>query len=61
MAGFTQQMRRANLRSGARALLASTVPNDANITTALSVQPSTSIREIVRVHFVRREPLAIER
>jgi DNA-binding GntR family transcriptional regulator len=37
------------------------VPDDANITTALSVQPSTSIREIVRVHFVRREPLAIER
>lgn len=61
MAGFTQQMRRANLRTGARVLWAGNVPDNANRTAALSVQPSMWIHEIVREHFVRRKPLAIER
>ena len=61
MAGFTQQMRRANLRAGARVVSADTVPATANVAAALSVQRGTSVHEIVRVRTVRREPLAIER
>ena len=61
MAGFTQQMRRANLRAGARVVSAETVPATASVAAALSVQRGTSVHEIVRVRTVRREPLAIER
>ena len=61
MAGFTEQMRRANLRAGARVVSAATVPANAKIAEALSVQRATPVHEIVRVRTARREPLAIER
>ena len=61
MAGFTEQMRRANLRAGARVVSASTVPANAKVATALSVQRGAPVHEIVRVRTARREPLAIER
>ena len=61
MAGFTEQMRRANLRAGARVVSADTLPASANVAAALSVQRGTPVHEIVRVRTVRREPLAIER
>jgi GntR family transcriptional regulator len=61
MAGFTEQMRRANLRAGARLVSAATVPANANVATALSVQRGALVHEIVRVRTARREPLAIER
>jgi GntR family transcriptional regulator len=61
MAGFTEQMRRANLRAGARVVSANSVPANPTVAAALSVQRGTSVHEIVRVRTVRREPLAIER
>lgn len=61
MAGFTEQMRRAHVRAGARVVSASTVPANAKAATALSVQRGGPVYEIVRVRTARREPLAIER
>jgi GntR family transcriptional regulator len=61
MAGFTEQMRRANLRAGARVVSAATVGANAKTAAALSLQRSTPVHEIVRVRTARREPLAIER
>jgi GntR family transcriptional regulator len=61
MAGFTEQMRRANLRAGARVVSATTVPAIAKAASALGVQRGTPVHEIVRVRTARREPLAIER
>jgi GntR family transcriptional regulator len=61
MAGFTEQMRRANLRAGARVVSAATVPANAKVAAALSVPRRAAVHEIVRVRTARREPLAIER
>ena len=61
MAGFTEQMRRAHVRAGARVVSATTVPANATVATALSVQRGAAVHEIVRVRTARREPLAVER
>ncbi len=61
MAGFTEQMRRSNLRAGARMVSATTVLANAKTATALGIQRGTPVHEIVRVRTARREPLAIER
>ncbi len=61
MAGFTEQMRRAHVRAGARVVSATTVPANAKVAAALSVQRGESVYEIVRVRTARREPLAVER
>ena len=61
MAGFTEQMRRAHVRAGARVVSAGTVPANAKVAAALSVQRGAPVYEIVRVRTARREPLAIER
>jgi GntR family transcriptional regulator len=61
MAGFTEQMRRAHVRAGARLVSATTVPANAKVASALSVQRDHPVHEIVRVRTARREPLAIER
>lgn len=61
LAGFTEQMRRANLRAGARLVSAGTAPATAAVARALSLQPGEEVHEIVRVRTVRREPIALER
>jgi GntR family transcriptional regulator len=61
MAGFTEQMRRAHVRAGARVVSATTVPAKATVAGALSIQRGAPVHEIVRVRTARREPLAIER
>jgi GntR family transcriptional regulator len=61
MAGFTEQMRRSNLRAGARVVSAAAVPANAKVATALSVTRGSPVFEIVRVRTARREPLALER
>ena len=61
MAGFTEQMRRAHVRAGARVVSATAVPANAKVATALSVQRGEPVYEIVRVRTARREPLAVER
>ena len=61
MAGFTEQMRRAHVRAGARVVSAATVPANAKVAAALSLQRGEPVYEIVRVRTARREPLALER
>jgi GntR family transcriptional regulator len=61
MAGFTEQMRRAHVRAGARLVSAACVPANAKVAAALSVQRDEPVYEIIRVRTARREPLAIER
>ncbi len=61
MAGFTEQMRRAHVRAGARVVSAAEVPANATVATALAVQRGEPVYEIVRVRTARREPLALER
>ena len=61
LAGFTEQMRRANLRAGARVVSAETVTANGTVARALSVPRGSKVHEVVRVRTVRREPLAVER
>nr|BFE58006.1 GntR family transcriptional regulator [Dactylosporangium thailandense] len=61
LAGFTEQMRRANVRAGARMVSAATVPAGAAVAAALGVRPNAPVHEIVRVRTARRAPLALER
>jgi GntR family transcriptional regulator len=61
LAGFTMQMRRANLRAGARVISAGTVRAKSAVAQALSVPVGAPVHEVVRVRTARREPLAIER
>lgn len=61
LAGFTEQMRRANLRAGARVISAQTVSANATVAQALSIPRRAPVHEIVRVRTARREPLALER
>ncbi|GAA1799432.1 GntR family transcriptional regulator [Planosporangium flavigriseum] len=61
LAGFTEQMRRANVRAGARMVSARTVPAGAAVADALSVNRGSPVYEVVRVRTARREPLALER
>ena len=60
LAGFTEQMRRAHLRAGARVVSAETVAANATVARALAVRRGDAVHEIVRVRTVRREPLALE-
>ena len=61
MAGFTEQMRRAHVRAGARLVSATVVAANAKVASALAVQRGEPVYEIVRVRTARREPLAMER
>jgi GntR family transcriptional regulator len=61
LAGFTEQMRRAHLRAGARVVSAETVAANATVARALGVRRGEAVHEIVRVRTARREPLALER
>jgi GntR family transcriptional regulator len=61
LAGFTEQMRRANIRAGARVVSALTVPATAAVAGALSIARGDGVHEVVRVRTARREPLALER
>jgi GntR family transcriptional regulator len=61
LAGFTEQMRRANVRAGARLVSARTVAAGAAVAVGLSIERGAPVHEVVRVRTVRREPLALER
>jgi GntR family transcriptional regulator len=61
LAGFTEQMRRANVRAGARIVSAATIPANAAVARALSLPRAAPVHEVVRVRTARREPLALER
>lgn len=61
VAGFTEQMRRAQRRAGARLLAATTLPADSLVADELDVRPGAPVHEIVRVRSADGTPLAIER
>lgn len=61
LAGFTEQMRRAQLRAGARVIRADTVPASRTVAAALGLARGAAVHEIVRVRSANREPLALER
>ena len=60
LAGFTEQMRRAHLRAGARVVSAETVAANATAARALAIRRGNPVHRIVRVRTARREPLALE-
>lgn len=61
LAGFTEQMRRANVRAGARLVSATTVRAPGSVALALQVERGADVHEVVRVRSANREPLALER
>ena len=58
--GFTEQMRRANVRAGARVVRTGLVEASAEVAEGLGVDRGGSVIEIVRVRSARRQPLALE-
>jgi GntR family transcriptional regulator len=61
LAGFTEQLQRANLRASARLLSARTGPASRVVATALGLARDAEVHEIVRVRAVENTPLALER
>ncbi len=58
--GFSQQVRRAHLRPGARVVEAGTVEADPTVAAALGLRSGTPVHRVVRVRSANREPLALE-
>jgi GntR family transcriptional regulator len=58
--GFTEQMRRANVRAGARIVSATLIDASSEIADGLELARGRGVFEIVRVRSARREPLALE-
>ncbi|MET1039308.1 MAG: GntR family transcriptional regulator [Aeromicrobium sp.] len=58
--GFTEQMRRANVRAGARIVRAGLVDASADVAQGLELVRGHQVIEIVRVRSARRQPLALE-
>lgn len=61
LTGFTEQMRRASVKAGARMVSAATVPAGRSASRALSVPLGSPVHEVIRVRTARRQPLALER
>jgi len=61
LAGFTEQLRRANLKARARVISAETRAASRTVSAALDLPRHAPVHEIVRVRLVDREPLALER
>lgn len=61
LAGFTEQMRRAHVRAGARVVETATVPATAAVADALHIGRGGSVHLVVRVRSANRIPLALER
>jgi GntR family transcriptional regulator len=60
LAGFTEQMRRAHLRAGARMVHAVTRPATRAELRALGLDRGEQVHEVVRVRSANRQPLALE-
>jgi GntR family transcriptional regulator len=58
--GFTEQMRRANVRAGARVIRTGLVDAAPDVAEGLEVARGQQAIEIVRVRSARRQPLALE-
>jgi len=58
--GFTEQMRRANVRAGARVVRARVMSPAPDVADGLNLGREQDVLELVRVRSARREPLALE-
>ncbi len=58
--GFTEQMRRAEVRAGARVVSVARLPASRTVAAALQIRRRADVFEIIRVRSARREPLALE-
>lgn len=58
--GFTEQMRRANVRAGARLVSVRRLPAAKAVAAALELGHRRDVFEIIRVRSAHREPLALE-
>jgi len=58
--GFTEQMRRANVRAGARVVSVRRLKAGRAVASALELSHRKDVYEIIRVRSARREPLALE-
>jgi GntR family transcriptional regulator len=61
LTGFTEQLKRANLRAKARVVTAATCRAPRGVATALGLERDGLVHEIVRVRSVEDTPLALER
>ena len=61
LAGFTEQLRRANLRAGARMVSAMTVAAPAKAAEALAMRRGAPVHAVVRVRTAQRKPVVLER
>jgi GntR family transcriptional regulator len=61
LAGFTEQMRRANVRAGARVVRATTRGASHAVASGLSVERGAPVHEVIRIRTANRQPLALER
>ena len=61
LTGFTEQLRRANVRAGARLVDAKTVPAARQVARALDLDREAAVHAVVRVRTADRRPLALER
>jgi len=60
LSGFSEQMRRANVRAGARVVSVRRLAAGRAVAAALELTPHKEVFEIIRVRSARREPLALE-
>jgi len=61
LAGFTEQLRRANVRAGARNVRTATVPASKEAAKALELNDGAPVHEIERTRTANRTPVALER
>ncbi|MBA3233880.1 MAG: GntR family transcriptional regulator [Propionibacteriales bacterium] len=61
LAGFTEQLRRGQVRASARVVSAAVIPAARTVALALELPTETDVYEVVRVRSARRRPLALER
>lgn len=61
LAGFTEQLRRGQVRAGAKVVSAAVVESGRDVAGALGIARGAAAYEIVRVRSAHREPLALER
>ncbi|AZI57236.1 GntR family transcriptional regulator [Nakamurella antarctica] len=59
-AGFTEQLRRAQLRASAKVVRAQTIRAERVMCQALALAPGALVHEVVRVRSAKRAPLALE-
>lgn len=59
--GFTEHLRRANIRAGARVLSANTITADPFLARRLELTAGAEVHEVVRVRSAARAPVAVER